>query len=111
VIEPVVAQAGGFCDASMSFTDYLTAFQFIQAVTCTYTGAAGFFVAGLLFYGGIGTAIYVRTGSIVIPTILILLTGGAVLSQVAAPGVQVAALVVTVVGAGAITYLYYRYSR
>jgi hypothetical protein len=47
----------------------------------------------------------------VIPTVLLLLTGGAILSQVAAPGVQIATILILVSGGGAVAYLYYRYSR
>jgi len=42
---------------------------------------------------------------------LLLLTGGAVMSVVAPPMVAIATVLLLTVGAGAITVLYYRYSR
>lgn len=107
----VAAQTGGLCDPTMSFGDYMRNFAFIKAVTCTYAGTAGLLLTGLLVYGAVGLSIYIRTSSIVIPTVLLLLTGGAVLSQVAAPGVQIATILILVSGGGAVAYLYYRYSR
>lgn len=99
------------CPGDKAGHEYLTDFAFVEAITCTYANEAGFLVTGLLFYGGIMTAIYATTDDIRIPSVLILLTGGAILSQVAAPGLTIAALMLLLVGAGVITILYYRYSR
>jgi hypothetical protein len=73
--------------------------------------SAGFLVVGLLVYGGINLAILIRTGDVRIPVVLTLLTGGAIIPQVAAPGVAIVAITLLVAGAGALTLLYYRYSR
>lgn len=99
------------CPGSKEGHEYLTDFDFVEAITCTYANEAGFLVTGLFFYGGIMIAIYATTDDIRIPSVLLLLTGGAILSQIAAPGLTIAALMLLLVGAGVITILYYRYSR
>lgn len=102
---------GAFCEAGVGFNDHLTNFEFIKAVTCLYADTAGFFVVGMLVYGAVGLSIYIRTGSVMIPAILLLLTGGAIIPQIASPGVALAAIIVMASGAGVFAFLYYRYSR
>lgn len=94
-----------------SMIDALLNFHFVKAFTCTYAASAGFLVVGLLVYGGINLAILIHTGDIRIPVVLTLLTGGAIIPQVASPGVALVGIVLLVAGAGAVTILYYRYSR
>jgi len=99
------------CDPSIAGHEYLLDWEFMKAITCTYANVAGYFVVGLMVYGAVGISVYLRTGSAVIPTVLLLLTGGAVMSVVAPPMVAIATVLLLTVGAGAITVLYYRYSR
>lgn len=99
------------CDPTISGIDYLLNFEFLNAFACTYANVAGLLVVGLLVYGAISLSIYIRTGSVVIPFVLLLTTGGATLTQIATPGIAAATVVVLCTGAGAITFLYYRYSR
>lgn len=99
------------CEASMTFGDYITQFEFIKAFSCTYFSSAGMLVAGLLVFGGVIVSIAIRTNSVVIPVILVLLTGGAILPQVAGVGVTIVTVMLLVTGAGVITMLYRRYSR
>lgn len=99
------------CDPSMAGHEYLANWEFMKAITCTYANAAGILVTGLLVYGAVGLSIYIRTNSVVIPFVLLLTTGGAVLNFVAPPAMAIATILLLCVGAGAITLLYYRYSR
>lgn len=99
------------CDPSMTGFEYLLNFEFIKALTCTYANPIGFLVVGLLVYGGISLSIYIRTGSIIIPFVLLLLTGGVVMQQVAGVAVAIATLVALGAGAGVVTYVYAAYSR
>jgi len=99
------------CDPNTSEIAYLLNFEFIKAFSCTYFNSAGMLVTGLFVYGGISLSIYIRTDSVLIPTVLMLITGGAVLSQVAAPAIRVAGLLLVTVGAGAVAYLYRRLGR
>jgi hypothetical protein len=86
-------------------------FQFVKAIGCTYANPSSLAVVGLLVYGGITLSIFLRTGDVRIPVVLTLLTGGAILPQVAAPGVAIVGIALLITGAGALTLLYYRYSR
>jgi len=99
------------CDPSMGFVDYLTNFEFWRAFTCQYANSVGFLTLGLFVYGSISVPIYLTTGSIIIPAVLLLLTGGAVMSQVAAPATTIAVIVILGAGAGALGLLYLRFSR
>lgn len=106
-----MAAPADVCDPAIGFGEYLADFQFIKAMTCTYANAAGFLVTGLLVYGGISLGIYIRTGSVLIPFVLVLTTGGAVLAQIASVGVTIATIILLTVGAGVMTYVYLAFSR
>lgn len=99
------------CPPEVGGMEHLLNFEFIKAFTCTYANVAGLLVVGVLVYGAVASSIYIRTGSVVIPAILVLLTGGAVMGQIAGPAVAIATVVVLTTGAGAFTYLYVRFSR
>lgn len=98
------------CDGTAGY-DHLTNFDFVEAITCTYGDSVGVLVMGMLVFGAVILSIYVRTGSVLIPTVLLLTTGGATIALVAPPAVAAATVLLLCSGAGAITFLYYRYSR
>jgi len=108
MVETVPIQA--FCGGPTGM-EHLLDFNFVKSIACTYANGAGILAVGLLVYGGITLSIFLRTGDIRIPVILTLLTGGAILPQVAAPGVTIVVLGLLLTGGAAITLLYYRYSR
>jgi hypothetical protein len=108
MIDPVLLQQ--FCDPGMSFADYMSDFQFFKAIGCVFIGPLGFYVTGLMVYGAVALPLYIRQNSTIIPVTLLFLVGGAILPQVAGPGVALAALAVLLTGAGVLTVLYYRYS-
>jgi hypothetical protein len=108
MVETIPMQA--FCGGP-SGIEHLLSFNFVKSIACTYANSAGILVVGLLVYGGITLSIFLRTGDIRIPVILTLLTGGAILPQVAAPGITIVVLALLLTGGAAITLLYYRYSR
>lgn len=99
------------CSAGASGVEHLLNFEFIKAMTCTYASSVGFLVMGLLVYGAVGMSIYIRTGSVVIPFVLLLLTGGAVTTQLAGVAMGIVTLVLLLTGAGVVTYLYARLGR
>lgn len=109
-MNPILLQAD-FCTTGTSGFEYLLDFEFIKAFACTFADSVGLLTTGLLFYGGISLAIYIRTGTPVIPLILLLLIGGAVMSQVASVGVAIASVLLLVGSAGVFAYAYLRYSR
>lgn len=90
---------------------YVYEFEFVKAFFCPAASSVGGpEVLFTFIFGAIGLSIYVRTGSAAMPTILVLLTGGAILSTVAAPALSIAALLILVVAAGSMTYVYWRYA-
>lgn len=99
------------CDPAKDFGDYLVNFEFIKAPTCTFAEPAGFLVVGMLVFGAIILNNYIETNTVIIPFVLLLTTGGAVLTMIAPPAIAVATILLLVTGAGAITYLYHRFSR
>lgn len=99
------------CDADKSFVDHMTNFEFWEAITCQYADPIGFLAFGLLVYSGVALPIYIRTGSATIPGILLLLVGGLVLPQVAGVAQPIVTILVVMLLAGSLAYLYYSYSR
>lgn len=91
--------------------EHLTDFEFIEAIVCTFSNEMGFAVFTLFVYGGIMLAIYATTDDVRIPAVLIFITGGLAIPQVASPAIAIVTLVVLLTGAGVLTLLYYRYSR
>lgn len=101
-----------FCSVGTGFEDYLFNFEFIKAFTCSASDmAGGFATVATLVFGGIALSIYIRTGSIALPAILLFLTGGAVISMLAAPAIGIAGLLLVVTGAAAMAFAYLRYAR
>lgn len=99
------------CSAGKTGPEYMMEWEFIKAVSCAYVDPAGLLTVGLLVFAPIAFAIYVRTGSVMIPIGLTMMTGGVVLTVV--PGIALGwvGAVILLAGAGAVTYLFYRYSR
>lgn len=105
-------QVPSFCSEGAGFADYLGDFEFINAVVCVASDlGGGLATVATLVMGGIALSIYIRTGSVALPAVLVLLTGGSVLSLLATPAIALATILVLVFGATAITLAYYRYSR
>ena len=105
-------QVPSWCSSGTGFQEYLSSFEFIKAFGCTASELGGGFATVMtLVMGGVSLALYIRTGSVALPTVLVLLTGGVVLSTLAAPAVGIAALLILVFGAGIMTYAYWRFAR
>lgn len=99
------------CEAGLSGVEYLMDFEFLQAVTCTYADAAGLAVVGTMVLGGIAASIYIRTGSLLIPFGLVLMTGGATMTFVAGPLLGLVTVMLLLLASGIVTILYNEYSR
>ncbi len=105
-------QVPSWCTSGTGFQEYLSSFEFIKAFGCTASDlGGGFATVATLVFGGIALGVYVRTGSFAMPAVLVLLTGGVVLSTLAAPAVGIATLLILVFGAGIMTYAYWRFAR
>lgn len=76
------------------------AVEVIQAFVCTYAGSMSVVGLGLVAWFTVSAMTYVRTGSIIMPVVLMLLLGSAALTQLPSVGLGVAAVVL--VGSGAV---------
>lgn len=98
------------CSPGQGFLDRITAFEFVEALTCQYADPIGMATLALIVYAGVAGSIYIRTDSLIFPFGLLLMTGGAVVGQLAAVSTPVLVLLVLVVPAGMVAYLYYRFN-
>lgn len=69
-----------------------------EAMYCPYGTALGELAVGSIIYSGFALNIYIRTGSVMIPFVLVLILGGTVLAQVYAI-ISVFAGLVVLIGA------------
>jgi len=99
------------CDAGKDFGDYMTNFEYIKAPVCAYADTTGFFTLAAFVYGAVLASIYIRTDSLVIPTVLIVIVGGAVVPQLPGPAIPFAVLLLLIVPSGVVALAYYSYSR
>lgn len=94
------------------FTDWgasMLQLKFVEATVCTYAQTIGFLTLGMIVYVAIVGSMFIRTKSVSLIAVLILLTGGLVLTQMAPPVLQFVALILlTAFGVGA-TLLVKRY--
>jgi len=104
----IVAQQ--FCDPSVRPWEYLTNFEFMKAFTCVYAASMGLAVFALIVYTAVASSIYIRTGSVIIPLGIMMMAGGAVITQMAAVATPFVVLLLLVAPAGGVAYLYYRFS-
>ena len=85
--------------------------NFVCAVVGTFTGALPLAVVGMIVWGGLSLGLFIRTGSPMIPYILLLLTGGAVSSTVAGPAIALMTVFALAVTGAIPLLLYIKYSR
>jgi len=101
-----------YCSDGYGFQEYILDARFIDAFACfTSDQVGGFVVVATLVFGAIALSLYIRTGSLVLPGILTLLTGGAILSTVAVPALAIATIAILTLGASVIAFAYWRYAR
>jgi len=93
-----------------AFPEYIRNWQFVKAFTCQYANVTGFTVLGLVVWGAVSSYTFVRTGSFLLPFGLLLMIGGAALSQMASVALPIAVILILVVPSAATAYLYLRYS-
>jgi hypothetical protein len=95
-----------FCTPGKGFRGRMLDWQFFEGIVCQYADPIGFYTVGMLFYGSILMSLYITTRSPVLPAVLLLTTGGAIIAQIAAPAMPFVVLVILANGAGALAYLY-----
>lgn len=72
------------CPTGAEFAGFETAMNDLdlwRAIYCTYGTPVGETVVGTLFYGGVSLGIFIRTGSIGIPSILFVILGSTIIAQ------------------------------
>lgn len=108
MLPPIPLQS--FCTPGKSFTDRMADFQFFEGFVCQYADPIGFYTVGMLFYASILISIYITQRSPVLPAVLLLSTGGAIIAQLAAPALPFVMILILANAAGAVTYLYVKLS-
>lgn len=73
--------------------------QFIQAFVCTYANATTVVGLGLVVWFTVSAMSFARSGSLIMPVVLMLLLGGAALTMLPPVGLGVAAIVLVGMGA------------
>lgn len=64
-----------------AFNTAMETFDLWEAFVCPYGGPLGTFVVGTFLYSATALNIFIRTGSWIMPLILVLILGGTVLAQ------------------------------
>lgn len=82
-----------------------------EAGFCTYGVPMGEMVVGLLFYGAVGLTLFIRTGSPMIPFVLVLILGGTILAQMASVVSSFAAVLVLLAAPIVLSLLVYQLDR
>ena len=63
------------------FNTAMSNFDLWEALYCPFAAPLGALVVGTVLYSGVALNIFIRTGSFIIPFVLVLLLGGTVLAQ------------------------------
>lgn len=76
--------------------------EWIDALVCTYAdaGAMSFVALGLVVWFTVSSMTYIRTASLIMPIVYLLVLGSVALTQLPTVGLGVAALVIAGGGAG-----------
>lgn len=102
------------CPDGSKFNGFEAAFNNLdiwKAVFCMYATPMGETVVGTLFYGCVSLAIFIKTGSIAIPSLLFIILGGTILSQMLAVVTPFVALIVLLAAPIAATALVWGVDR
>jgi hypothetical protein len=97
-------------DASMSG---FASGEWIQSLICTYAGAGGMSITafGLVVWATISSMNYIRTQSLIMPMVLLILLGSVALTMLPAVGIGVAAVLLLGGGAGFVVLMLRRLDR
>lgn len=94
-----------------NFTNATQALDLWEALYCPYGVAAGELVVGAMFYSAVGLAIYARTGSPILPFVLVLILGGTILAQMLAVISNFVAILILITAPLVVTALVYQLDR
>lgn len=83
--------------ACSDYDTYIAFFQneqFFEAVYCVFGDSVGVLLFPLLVWGAMGTALYIFSGSLIMPLVLTIILGGVLVVQLPAGPIQFVAAVV-----------------
>lgn len=83
--------------SSSAFVDAMNQFNLWDAFVCPYAGPLGLLVVGTMVYSAFTLNIYIRTESLIIPFVLILLLGSTILGQMVGVVGTFASIIILVV--------------
>jgi len=79
------------------FQDAMANLDLWEALACPYGTPLGMTVVGTMLYSAIALNIFIRTGSVIIPTILVFILGGTIIGQMVGVVSTFASLLVLIV--------------
>jgi hypothetical protein len=82
------------CSDYDAYFQFLKNEQFFDAVYCVFADSVGVLLFPLLVWGSMGTALYIFSGSLIMPLVLTIILGGVVVVQLPAGPIQFVAAVV-----------------
>lgn len=82
------------CTDYSAWHEFLANWQFFDTVWCPYVDAVGPTLAPLLVIGPIGVALYLFSGSFLLPLVLIIILGGVFVGQLPAGPTQLIGIAV-----------------
>jgi hypothetical protein len=82
------------CSDYETYLEFFQNEQFFDAVYCVYGDSVGVLLFPLLVWGAMGTALYIFSGSLVMPLVLSIILGGVLVVQLPAGPIQFTAAIV-----------------
>jgi hypothetical protein len=82
------------CSDYDTYLEFMQNEQFFEAVYCVFGDSVGVLLFPLLVWGAMGSAMYIFSGSLIMPLVLTIILGGVLVVQLPAGPVQFVAAVV-----------------
>ena len=82
------------CSDYDTYLEFMQNEQFFEAVYCVFGDSVGVLLFPLLVWGAMGSALYIFSGSLIMPLVLTIILGGVVVVQLPAGPIQFVAAVV-----------------
>ena len=82
------------CSDYDTYLEFMQNEQFFEAVYCVFGDSVGVLLFPLLVWGAMGSALYIFSGSLIMPLVLTIILGGVLVVQLPAGPVQFVAAVV-----------------
>lgn len=111
IAEPIILQFTCNGTNASNYVGTNGSVQLIQGAVCQYSDPFGIQLVGLVFWAALALALYIRSGSILLPYILTLILGSVMLSFVAPIAVSVLVPATLGVAGWIAPNLYRKYSQ